>query len=97
MEDELRYDGFFGERVAASDDERSADRSTPEVVGPVVDLLATLAAGGAALELAIGTGRIALPLAARGVRVADIDDSGPMVARLREKPARRRLRSRPGT
>jgi SAM-dependent methyltransferase len=58
----------------------------PESVDPVVDLLAELAGGGGALELAIGTGRIALPLAARGVRVAGIDLSEPMVAQLRAKP-----------
>src|SRR4051812_37043029 len=52
----------------------------------MVDLLAELAGDGRALELAIGTGRIALPLAARGVRVAGIDDSEAMVSRLRAKP-----------
>jgi SAM-dependent methyltransferase len=55
-------------------------------IDPVVDVLAELAGGGRALELAIGTGRIALPLAARGVRVAGIDLSEPMVAQLRAKP-----------
>ena len=58
----------------------------PEVVEPTVDLLAELAGGGAALELAIGTGRIALPLRQRGVRVAGIDLSPDMVAQLRTKP-----------
>jgi SAM-dependent methyltransferase len=58
----------------------------PAVVDPVVDLLADLAGHGAALELGIGTGRIALPLAQRGVRVHGIDLSGAMVARLRAKP-----------
>jgi len=56
------------------------------VVGPAVDFLAELAGDGAALELGIGTGRIALPLSARGVRVAGIDLSEAMVARLRAKP-----------
>ena len=51
-----------------------------------VDFLADLAMQGPALELAIGTGRIALPLAAKGVEVHGIDASEPMVARLREKP-----------
>src|SRR5438094_397614 len=55
-------------------------------VEPVVDFLAGLAGDGAALELAIGTGRIALPLAARGVAVAGIDLSPDMVAELRKKP-----------
>jgi SAM-dependent methyltransferase len=57
-----------------------------EAIAPAVDLLAELAGDGAALELAIGTGRIALPLAARGVPVAGIDLSEPMVAQLRAKP-----------
>jgi SAM-dependent methyltransferase len=54
-------------------------------VEPVVDFLEPLAGGGA-IELAIGTGRIALPLAGRGVRVAGIDLSPDMVAQLRRKP-----------
>src|SRR5690348_2003133 len=51
-----------------------------------VSFLEQLAGGGPALELAIGTGRVALPLAARGVRVDGIDFSAPMVAKLRAKP-----------
>src|SRR5262249_21024714 len=58
----------------------------PAAVDPVVDLLASLAGGGRALELGIGTGRIALPLAARGVPVHGIELSRAMVARLRAKP-----------
>jgi hypothetical protein len=50
-------EGFFGECVAAFYDERSADASRPEVVGPVVDMLAGFAGDGAALEFGIGTGR----------------------------------------
>jgi SAM-dependent methyltransferase len=73
---------YFGEEIAARYDESTA--SMP--VEPVVDFLARLAGGGPALELGIGTGRIALPLAARGVRVAGIDLSEAMVAKLREKP-----------
>jgi len=76
----------FGERVAARYDETSVDMFDPAVVGPTVDFLADLAGGGAALELGIGTGRIALPLAKRGVRVSGIDLSEAMVAKLREKP-----------
>src|SRR5207245_3371173 len=56
------------------------------VVEPVVDFLADLAGHGAALELGIGTGRIALPLTERGVHVHGIDLSAAMVARLRAKP-----------
>jgi SAM-dependent methyltransferase len=82
----MSEEGFFGERVAAFYDDRSADASRPEVVGPVVDMLAQLAGDGAALEFGIGTGRIALPLAERGVRVAGIDSSEAMLRRLRAKP-----------
>src|SRR5512132_7529 len=76
----------FGERVAERYDESSADMFEPAVIDPIVDFLADLAGGGAALELGIGTGRIALPLAQRGVRVHGIDLSESMVARLRAKP-----------
>jgi SAM-dependent methyltransferase len=76
----------FGEPVAARYDESSAEQFEPALVDPVVDFLAGLAGRGAALELGIGTGRIALPLARRGVRVHGIDLSGAMVARLRAKP-----------
>ena len=76
----------FGEEVASRYDESSAEMFDPAVLGPAVDFLAELAGDGAALELGIGTGRIALPLAARGVRVHGIDLSEAMVARLRAKP-----------
>jgi SAM-dependent methyltransferase len=72
--------------VAERYDESAADMFAPAVVDPVVDLLADLAGRGAALELGIGTGRIALPLTQRGVRVHGIDLSTAMVARLRAKP-----------
>jgi SAM-dependent methyltransferase len=77
---------YFGERVAAQYDESSADLFEPAVVGPVVEFLAGLAGRGAALELGIGTGRIALPLARRGIRVHGIELSEAMAARLRAKP-----------
>lgn len=77
---------FFGEREAAVYDEHEAGMFDPAVVMPTVELLAALAAEGRALEFAIGTGRIALPLAERGVRVEGIDASEAMVARLRAKP-----------
>ena len=75
----------FGEHVAEGYDD-DASIFDPAVVDPVVDFLAELAGHGAALELGIGTGRIALPLAQRGVRVHGIDLSEAMVARLRAKP-----------
>jgi len=85
-EDVSRSEGFFGEDVASVYDEHSAAMFAPEVVTPVVELLAGFAGEGAALEFAIGTGRIALPLAERGVRVQGIDNSEAMVSRLRSKP-----------
>jgi SAM-dependent methyltransferase len=79
-------DGYFDERVAARYDESSPEMFDPMVVDPAVDFLVELAGNGRALELAIGTGRIALPLSQRGVPVHGIDMSNAMVARLREKP-----------
>src|SRR5437763_456790 len=76
----------FGPAVAERYDESSAEMFAPEVVDATVDFLAELAAGGDALELGIGTGRIALPLSRRGVRVCGIDLSEAMVAELRAKP-----------
>ena len=75
----------FGEEIAARYDETSGSMATPEVLGPTVDVLAGLAGDGRALELAVGTGRVALPLAARGVPVAGIELSTAMTARLRAK------------
>ena len=79
-------DGYFDERVAARYDESDAEMFDPAVVDPVVDLLVEIAGSGRALELGIGTGRIALPLARRGVPVHGIELSKAMVARLRAKP-----------
>lgn len=74
----------YGEVWAAVYDEKYAPQVPPRE--DQLDFLAGLAAGGSALELAIGTGRIALPLAARGVDVRGIDASHAMVERLRAKP-----------
>jgi len=79
-------EGFFGERAASRYDERHDHMFDPVVVEPTVDLLAELAEDGSALEFGIGTGRIAIPLAARGVPVRGIDSSDAMVARLHAKP-----------
>jgi SAM-dependent methyltransferase len=76
----------FGEPVAERYDDPSDAMFSPEAVEPAVARLAELAGGGPALELGIGTGRIALPLAARGVAVHGIDLSAPMVAQLAAKP-----------
>jgi SAM-dependent methyltransferase len=77
---------YFGEEVAERYDQSSAEMFDPAVVEPAVAFLAELAGSGAALEFGIGTGRIALPLARRGVRVHGIDLSEAMVAKLRAKP-----------
>lgn len=81
----------FGERVAARYDERYGYQGDPAVVDPIVSFLAGVADGGAALELGIGTGRIALPLAERGVPVHGIELSEAMAARLRAKPGAERI------
>ena len=84
----------FGENVAAHYDDPGDPMFAPEAIDPVVDFLAPLAGDGRALELGIGTGRIAVPLPQRGVPVHGIDLSEAMVARLRTKTERRsRLRS----
>jgi SAM-dependent methyltransferase len=77
---------YFGEEVAARYDDSESPMFSQEAIEPAVDFLAELADDGPALELGIGTGRIALPLAERGVRVSGIDLSEAMVARMRAKP-----------
>ncbi len=77
---------YFDEPEAATYDEGSADMFAPEVLEPTVDFLADLAGDSAALELGIGTGRVALPLSQRGVQVSGIDLSPAMVDRLKAKP-----------
>jgi SAM-dependent methyltransferase len=84
-------DGFFDEAAAADYDDSLAEMFDPRVVDPAVDVLAELAGDGNALELGIGTGRVALPLARRGVPVQGIELSGAMVARLRAKPGAEKI------
>lgn len=79
-------DGIFDERVAPLYDAAAPEMFDPAVLGPTVDLLAELAGDGRALEFAIGTGRVALPLRARGVEVHGIELSTAMVAQMRAKP-----------
>ena len=79
-------ENYFGEDVAARYDETIGEYSEPAASEAAVGFLAELAGAGTALELGIGTGRIALPLARRGVAVRGIDLSDAMVARLRAKP-----------
>jgi SAM-dependent methyltransferase len=77
---------YFAGLVAERYDSGLGEWGEPDAVGATADFLVGLAGDGAALELAIGTGRIALPLAARGVPVHGIDLSPDMVAQLRAKP-----------
>ncbi len=78
-------DGWFPESVAARYDGDDGPFA-PSVVEATVDVLADLAGDGDALELAVGTGRVALPLARRGVRVHGIELSRAMAARIESKP-----------
>jgi SAM-dependent methyltransferase len=87
----LGEDGYFDEAVAARYDDSESEMFDPALVEATVDFLAGLAGSGRALELGIGTGRIAVPLAARGVPVHGIDMSRAMVARLRAKPGAQRI------
>jgi SAM-dependent methyltransferase len=80
-------DGYFGEAVASRYDNDESEMFSDAVISSTVDVLAELAGtGGRALEFAVGTGRIALPLAQRGIEVHGIDMSRAMVARLKAKP-----------
>jgi SAM-dependent methyltransferase len=76
---------IWDEEAAKSYDTPGNGMFSSEVLGPTVDRLVELAAEGAALEFAIGTGRVALPLRQRGVPVAGIELSPAMVAQLRTK------------
>jgi SAM-dependent methyltransferase len=75
----------FDERIAGTFDAKWAELFDPTFVDPTVDFLADLSGSGAALELGIGTGRVALPLSRRGVRVHGIELSPAMVEQLRAK------------
>lgn len=79
-------DGWFPESVAEWYDVGRGGANDPAEIARTVDLLADLAGDGAALELAIGTGRIAVPLAQRGVPVHGIELSRAMAARIAGKP-----------
>lgn len=82
---------FFDTDVAEQYDDPEDEMFSPQVLGPTVDLLAGLSDGRAALELAIGTGRVALPLSERGVCVHGIELSEAMVDQLRAKPGAERI------
>ena len=84
-------DGAFDSTVAPQYDDDCADMFAPEVLEPTVAFLAELAGSRPALEFAIGTGRVALPLAAAGVEVHGIELSQAMVAEMRTKPGADRI------
>jgi SAM-dependent methyltransferase len=79
-------ENYFDERIANSYEAKWPELFEPAVVDPAVGFLADLAGAGPALELGIGTGRLAIPLSQRGVRMQGIDLSPAMVAQLRAKP-----------
>lgn len=83
--DHLTQDQLWDARSAAAYDTPGTGMFAPEVIEPTVDRLVELAEGGSALEFAVGTGRVAIPLAERGVPVTGIELSAPMIKRLREK------------
>ncbi|MGE3267270.1 MAG: class I SAM-dependent methyltransferase [Chloroflexota bacterium] len=76
---------LWDEEAAARYEERSADKFAPDVLDPTVDFLSQLAGSGPVLEFAVGTGRVAIPLVGRGIRVTGIDLSRPMLDELRRK------------
>ena len=81
----MRQEDIWDADAAARYDTPGTGMFAPDVLGPTVDRLAQLADGGRALELAIGTGRVAIPLSESGVPVVGIELSQPMVDHLREK------------
>jgi len=81
----------FDEQVALSYDDDSGSMYDPDVIDPTVDFLVELAGNGTALEFGIGTGRIAIPLCARGVPVHGIDISEPMLKQLQSKPGSKQI------
>ena len=81
----MRQEDIWDAEAAARYDTPGTGMFAPDVLGPAVDRLAELAGDGRALEFAIGTGRVAVPLAERGVPVTGIELSAPMVDQLRTK------------
>jgi SAM-dependent methyltransferase len=84
-EETMKHEDIWDEKAAASYDTPGTGMFDPALLERTVDRLAALAEGGAALELAIGTGRVAVPLVQRGVPVSGIEIAAPMVAELRKK------------
>jgi SAM-dependent methyltransferase len=81
----MRQEDIWDHEAAQGYDTPGTGMFSPEVLGPAVDRLADLAGDGRALEFAIGTGRVAVALAKRGVQVTGIELSGPMIGQLRAK------------
>jgi SAM-dependent methyltransferase len=81
----VRQDEIWDADAARRYDTPGTGMFAPEVLGPTLDRLEELAAGGRVLEFAIGTGRVAVPLTERGVAVAGIELSQPMIDELRTK------------
>lgn len=81
----MRHEDIWDDEAAKSYDTPGTGMFAPDVLGPTVECLAELAGGGRALEFAIGTGRVAVPLSERGVPVSGIEMSPPMVEQLRAK------------
>jgi SAM-dependent methyltransferase len=81
----MRQEDIWDTEVARGYDTPGTGMFAPEVLGPAVDRLAELAGDGPALEFAIGTGRVAIPLSGRGVPVTGIELSPPMIEQLRAK------------
>ena len=81
----MRQEDIWDEERAQRYDTAATAMFAPEVLGPAVDRLAELAGDGRALEFAVGTGRVAIPLAERGVPVTGIELSHPMIGQLRAK------------
>ncbi|MFI7425890.1 class I SAM-dependent methyltransferase [Micromonospora sp. NPDC049836] len=81
----MHQDEIWDAEAAQRYDTPGTGMFAPEILGPTVDRLAALAGGGRALEFAVGTGRVAVPLAQRGVPVTGIELSLPMIEQLRTK------------
>jgi SAM-dependent methyltransferase len=83
--DAMRHEDIWDHEAARQYDTPGTGMFAPEVLGPTLDRLAGLAGDGRALEFAAGTGRVAVPLAQRGVPVTGIELSRPMIEQLRTK------------
>lgn len=88
---------YFDEKIAGTYDQDSMFMFDPEVLDPAVEFLASLASGGSVLEFGIGTGRVAVPLVERGLRVHGIDISMVMLDQLRKKPGSEQISTTVGS